>query len=86
MDAKQKNQLITDLETLIKDRDDIGRKIKRIKIESLIIQAKKSIEEYREPNNAIDKIINETRKKTISFSALPPTYVRKKRKKKQTDY
>lgn len=86
MDAKQKTQLMTDLETLQKDRDDIARKIQRIKVESLILQAKRSIEEYREPNNAIEKIINETRKKPISLASLPPTYTRKKRKKKQADY
>jgi hypothetical protein len=80
MDEKIKNKLNSDLLQLKKERAEIVQKIKRFHIDSLHLQARKTLEELNAPNNIVDRLISEGTKKPISLSELP--VIRKKRKKK----
>ena len=80
MDEKIKNQLNSDLLQLKKERAEIIQKIKRFRIDSLHLQARKTLEELNAPNNIVDRLISEGKIKPISLRDLP--VIRKRRKKK----
>lgn len=79
IDEKIKNQLNSDLLQLKKERAEIIRKIKRFRVDSLHLQARKTLEELNAPNNIVDRLISKGTKKPISLFELP--VIRKRRKK-----
>lgn len=80
LDEKSKTQMTSDLLKLKKERNEIMQKVKRFRLESLHLQAKKTLEELTGANNVIDKIISEEKRKPISLLDLP--VVRKKKPKR----
>jgi len=80
-DEKARTELNANLLQQKKEREIIKQKIKRYRLDSLLIQSKKSLEELTGPGNIVDKLISDAKKKPISLSALP---VRKKKKPKRS--
>jgi hypothetical protein len=80
LDEKSKTQLTSDLLQLKKERNEIMQKVKRFRLDSLHLQAKKTLDELTGANNVIDKMISEGKRKPISLFALP--VVQKKKKKR----
>ena len=81
IDEKARTQLNANLSQLKKERETITQKIKRYRLDSLLIQSKKSLEELSGPGNIVDKLISDAKKKPISLAALP---VLKKKKPKRS--
>jgi len=81
-DEKARAQLNANLLQLKKEREIIKQKIKRYRLDSLLIQSKKSLEELAGPGNLVDKLISDAKKKPISLAALP--IPRKKKPKRRT--
>jgi len=84
LDVKQKEEIIASLKLLTQDRSNLIKKMKKIEIDLLLLQAKKSLEEIKESNGYIDKVLTESKKKIITFASLP-TVVRKRKRRKNNN-